>query len=291
MSDISSGQPAANTVQAAAPSATQESNVALAAPENVQNVVPENNNVNGQDGQIGSQSSLTADESKYLQSQNLDLAKFGIDQSNHEAVDNFINLHKSMRQARSRNEQVSQQVASTPATPENLLVTNQTQTTQTLPTQGQVQNQVQVSPQMGPSQLDIVNMKMILDNTYTNIKDKVGTKEFYDGMQQMGFSPVSANGQFNVSQIMRYADILNTKAENERLKAQLNRPNAALVPDTSDRVDVSLNSLQVNGASMTMNQAENILISANQAASRGQTLSADDQALVVQATKVLQGRK
>lgn len=289
MSEISSGQPATNPAQTAAPSTTPESNAVPAAPETpAQNVVPENN-ANGQTET--QQPVLTADESKYLQSQNIDLAKYGIDQSNHEAVDNFINLHKSMRQQKGEEKQQQTQ-----ATPQDLVGQSQTMTQPTQP-QAPVQQQTAPAPQpvaptqhVGPSQLDIINMKSYLDNNYPDIKDRVGTKEFYDGMRNLGFAPVSANGEFNVSSILRYADILNTKAENERLKAQINQPNPNLIPDPSNKIDISLNSLQASGTKLDMNAASNIVIAYNQAQRAGKTLTADDVATYNAAVNLLQGK-
>lgn len=281
MSDNPSGQPAVESAQTAAPSTAPESNVVPAAPETVQTTAPENN-----DGGQTETPTLTEEESKYLKSQNLDLAKFGIDQSNHEAVDNFINMHKSLRQSKQ---------ASTAATPADVMGTttptvekSQSQTTTTPAPVQQAQQPTQ--PIHTPSQMDIINMKNILDNQYPDIKEQVGTKEFYEGMRKYGFSPVSANGEFNVSSILQYADYLNTKAENTRLKSQANQVNPGLVPNTSDKVDVTLSSLHANGQSMTMNVAENIFMSGNALMRQGKTLNADDQAAYNRAVEILQGK-
>lgn len=281
MSDNPSGQPAVESAQTAAPSTAPESNVVPAAPETVQTTAPENN-----DGGQTEAPTLTEEESKYLKSQNLDLAKFGIDQSNHEAVDNFINMHKSLRQSKQ---------ASTAATPADVMGTSaptveksQSQTTTTPAPVQQAQQPTQ--PIHTPSQMDIINMKNILDNQYPDIKEQVGTKEFYEGMRKYGFSPVSANGEFNVSSILQYADYLNTKAENTRLKSQANQVNPGLVPNTSDKVDVTLNSLHANGQNMTMNVAENIVMSGNALMRQGKTLNADDQAAYNRAVEILQGK-
>ena len=283
MSDISSGQPATESDATAAPSTVQESNAVPAAPETAQTQVPENN-ANGQ----ANAEPLTEEESKYLKSQNLDLAKFGIDSSNHEAVDNFINLHKSMRQTKSQAQQ-----SQAPATPADVLGQSQTQTTPSVQQpvaqpQATVPQPAQTSVH-GPSQLDIINMKTYLDANYPEVKDQLGTKEFYDGMRSFGFSPVNSNGEFNVANIMRYADILNTKAENTRLKQQSNRVNPGLIPDTDDRIDVTQNSLQVNN--MTMNTAENIVMSGNALIRQGKALSAEDQAVYNRAKEIVQGKK
>lgn len=285
MSDISSGQPATESDATAAPSTVQESNTVPAAPETAQTQVPENN-ANGQ----ANAEPLTEEESKYLKSQNLDLAKFGIDSSNHEAVDNFINLHKSMRQTKSQTQQ-----SQAPATPADVLGQSQTQTTPSV--QQPVAQPQATAPQPapvqtsahGPSQLDIINMKTYLDANYPEVKDQLGTKEFYDGMRSFGFSPVNSNGEFNVANIMRYADILNTKAENTRLKQQSNRVNPGLIPDTDDRIDVTQSSLQVNN--MTMNTAENIVMSGNALIRQGKALSAEDQAVYNRAKEIVQGKK
>lgn len=279
MSDNPSGQPAVESVQTAAPSATPESNVAPAAPETVQTPAPENN-----DGGQTETPTLTEEESKYLKSQNLDLAKFGIDQSNHEAIDNFINMHKSLRQSKQATAATPADVMGTTPTVEK----SQSQTT-TTPAPSQPAQQP-IQPIHSPSQMDIINMKNILDNQYPDIKEQVGTKEFYDGMRKYGFSPVSANGEFNVSSILQYADYLNTKAENTRLKAQANQVNPGLVPNTSDKVDVTLNSLRTNGQNMTMNVAENIVMSGNALMRQGKTLNADDQAAYNRAVEILQGK-
>lgn len=275
MSDNPSGQPAVESVQTAAPSATPESNVAPAAPETVQNIAPENN-----DGGQTEAPTLTEEESKYLKSQNLDLAKFGIDQSNHEAVDNFINMHKSLRQSKQATAVTPADVMGTPTVEKS-----QSQTTTTPAPSHPAQQPIHT-----PSQMDIINMKNILDNQYPDIKEQVGTKEFYDGMRKYGFSPVSANGEFNVSSIFQYADYLNTKAENTRLKSQANQVNPGLVPNTSDKVDVTLNSLHANGQNMTMNVAENIVMSGNALMRQGKTLNADDQAAYNRAVEILQGK-
>lgn len=276
MSDNPSGQPAVESAQTAAPSTTPESNVVPAAPETVQTPAPENN-----DGGQTETPALTEEESKYLKSQNLDLAKFGIDQSNHEAVDNFINMHKSLRQSKQATAATPADVMGTAPTVEK----SQSQTT-TTPAPSQPAQQ----PIHTPSQMDIINMKNILDNQYPDIKEQVGTKEFYDGMRKYGFSPVSANGEFNVSSILQYADYLNTKAENTRLKSQANQVNPGLVPNTSDKVDVTLNSLHAKGQNMTMNVAENIVMSGNALMRQGKTLNADDQAAYNRAVEILQGK-
>lgn len=281
MSDNPSGQPAVESAQTAAPSTAPESNVVPAAPETVQTTAPENN-----DGGQTETPALTEEESKYLKSQNLDLAKFGIDQSNHEAVDNFINMHKSLRQSKQ---------ASTAATPDDVMGTIQTQQaqptsqsqTQTTPTAPVQQAQ---RPIHSPSQMDIINMKNILDNQYPDIKEQVGTKEFYDGMRKYGFSPVTASGDFDVSSILRYADYLNVKAENTRLKSQANQVNPGLVPDTSDKVDVTLNSLHANGQTMTENLAAQIVMNGNALMRQGKTLSADDQAAYNRAQEILHSK-
>lgn len=275
MSDNPSGQPAVESAQTAAPSATPESNVAPAAPETVQTQAPENN-----DGGQTEAPTLTEEESKYLKSQNLDLAKFGIDQSNHEAVDNFINMHKSLRQSKQ----------ATAATPADVMGTPTVEKSQSQTTTTPAPSQPAQQPIHTPSQMDIINMKNILDNQYPDIKEQVGTKEFYDGMRKYGFSPVSANGEFNVSSILQYADYLNTKAENTRLKSQANQVNPGLVPDTSDKVDVTLNSLHAKGQNMTMNVAENIVMSGNALMRQGKTLNADDQAAYNRAVEILQGK-
>lgn len=275
MSDNPSGQPAVESAQTAAPSATPESNVAPAAPETVQTPAPENN-----DGGQTETPTLTEEESKYLKSQNLDLAKFGIDQSNHEAVDNFINMHKSLRQSKQ----------ATAATPADVMGTPTVEKSQSQTTTTPAPSQPAQQPIHTPSQMDIINMKNILDNQYPDIKEQVGTKEFYDGMRKYGFSPVSANGEFNVSSILQYADYLNTKAENTRLKSQANQVNPGLVPDTSDKVDVTLNSLHAKGQNMTMNVAENIVMSGNALMRQGKTLNADDQAAYNRAVEILQGK-
>lgn len=275
MSDNPSGQPAVESAQTAAPSATPESNVAPAAPETVQTPAPENN-----DGGQTETPTLTEEESKYLKSQNLDLAKFGIDQSNHEAVDNFINMHKSLRQSKQ----------ATAATPADVMGTPTVEKSQSQTTTTPAPSQPAQQPIHTPSQMDIINMKNILDNQYPDIKEQVGTKEFYDGMRKYGFSPVSANGEFNVSSILQYADYLNTKAENTRLKSQANQVNPGLVPNTSDKVDVTLNSLHAKGQNMTMNVAENIVMSGNALMRQGKTLNADDQAAYNRAVEILQGK-
>lgn len=275
MSDNPSGQPAVESAQTAAPSTTPESNVVPAAPETVQTPAPENN-----DGGQTETPTLTEEESKYLKSQNLDLAKFGIDQSNHEAVDNFINMHKSLRQSKQ----------ATAATPADVMGTPTVEKSQSQTTTTPAPSQPAQQPIHSPSQMDIINMKNILDNQYPDIKEQVGTKEFYDGMRKYGFSPVSANGEFNVSSILQYADYLNTKAENTRLKSQANQVNPGLVPDTSDKVDVTLNSLHAKGQNMTMNVAENIVMSGNALMRQGKTLNADDQAAYNRAVEILQGK-
>lgn len=277
MSDNPSGQPAVESVQTAAPSTAPESNVVPAAPETVQTTAPENN-----DGGQTETPTLTEEESKYLKSQNLDLAKFGIDQSNHEAVDNFINMHKSLRQSK-------QATAATPAdvmgTSTSTVEKSQSQTTTTPAPVQQAQQPIHT-----PSQMDIINMKNILDNQYPDIKEQVGTKEFYEGMRKYGFSPVSANGEFNVSSILQYADYLNTKAENTRLKSQANQVNPGLVPDTSDKVDVTLNSLHANGQTMTENLAAQIVMNGNALMRQGKALSADDQAAYNRAQEILHSK-
>lgn len=275
MSDNPSGQPAVESAQTAAPSTTPESNVVPAAPETVQTPAPENN-----DGGQTETPTLTEEESKYLKSQNLDLAKFGIDQSNHEAVDNFINMHKSLRQSKQ----------ATAATPADVMGTPTVEKSQSQTTTTPAPSQPAQQPIHSPSQMDIINMKNILDNQYPDIKEQVGTKEFYDGMRKYGFSPVSANGEFNVSSILQYADYLNTKAENTRLKSQANQVNPGLVPNTSDKVDVTLNSLHAKGQNMTMNVAENIVMSGNALMRQGKTLNADDQAAYNRAVEILQGK-
>ena len=275
MSDNTSGQPAVESAQTAAPSTAPESNVVPAAPETVQTTAPENN-----DGGQTETPTLTEEESKYLKSQNLDLAKFGIDQSNHEAVDNFINMHKSLRQSKQATAATPADVMGTPTVEKS-----QSQTTTTPAPVQQAQQPIHT-----PSQMDIINMKNILDNQYPDIKEQVGTKEFYEGMRKYGFSPVSANGEFNVSSILQYADYLNTKAENTRLKSQANQVNPGLVPNTSDKVDVTLNSLHAKGQNMTMNVAENIVMSGNALMRQGKTLNADDQAAYNRAVEILQGK-
>ena len=275
MSDNPSGQPAVESAQTAAPSTAPESNVVPAAPETVQTTAPENN-----DGGQTETPTLTEEESKYLKSQNLDLAKFGIDQSNHEAVDNFINMHKSLRQSKQATAATPADVMGTPTVEKS-----QSQTTTTPAPVQQAQQPIHT-----PSQMDIINMKNILDNQYPDIKEQVGTKEFYEGMRKYGFSPVSANGEFNVSSILQYADYLNTKAENTRLKSQANQVNPGLVPNTSDKVDVTLNSLHAKGQNMTMNVAENIVMSGNALMRQGKTLNADDQAAYNRAVEILQGK-
>lgn len=285
MSDNPSGQPAVESAQTAAPSATPESNVAPAAPETVQTIAPENN-----DGGQTETLTLTEEESKYLKSQNLDLAKFGIDQSNHEAVDNFINMHKSLRQSKQTTAATPADVMGTVPTVENSQGQATTTPAPIQPVQQPIQPVQPGQPIQSPSQMDIINMKNILDNQYPDIKEQVGTKEFYDGMRKYGFSPVSASGEFNVSSILQYADYLNTKAENTRLKSQANQVNLGLVPSTSDKVDVSLNSLHANGQNMTMNVAENIVLAGNALKRQGKTLSADDQAAYNRAVEILQGK-
>lgn len=265
-------EPATPVVDTAVPTSAPTSSADVATPETTNQVVPEND-AQGQTNQPVSQpvdqtaNTLTDDESKYLKSQNIDLSQFGIDASNHTAVDNFINFHKSMRKPE---QPVPSDFAQAPSP-------------QTAPTPAP-QPAVNVRT---PSQLDIITMKNYLDSTYPEAKDKMGTKQFYDDMRSFGLSPVTANGEFNVSAITRYADIVNTKAENERLKANSNRVNPNLIPDATNSMDVTNNTFSAQSP-MNMNQAENIVMAGNREMRSGKTLSAEDQAVYNQAVHMVQ---
>lgn len=260
-------EPATPVVDTAVPTSAPTSSADVATPETTNQVVPENDAQGQSDQPVNT---LTDDESKYLKSQNIDLSQFGIDASNHTAVDNFINFHKSMRKSEQpvpsdfaqTTPQTNPQTASTPAP----------------------QPAVNVHT---PSQLDIITMKNYLDSTYPEAKDKMGTKQFYDDMRSFGLSPVTANGEFNVSAITRYADIVNTKAENERLKANSNRVNPNLIPDATNSMDVTNNTFSAQSP-MNMNQAENIVMAGNREMRSGKTLSAEDQAVYNQAVHMVQ---
>lgn len=264
-------EPATPVVDTAVPTSAPTSSADVATPETTNSVVPEND----AQGQTQSADTLTDDESKYLRSQNIDLSQFGIDASNHAAVDNFINFHKSMRKPEPQ--------APTPSDFAPRQNVPQASTTPTQPVQQPTENV------RTPSQLDIITMKNYLDSTYPEAKDKMGTKQFYDDMRSFGLSPVTANGEFNVSAITRYADIVNTKAENERLKANSNRVNPNLIPDATNSMDVTNNTFTTQSP-MNMNQAENIVMAGNREMRAGKTLSADDQAVYNQAVRIVQGK-
>lgn len=228
---------------------------------------------------------LSDEEDRYLKSQNLDLTKFGIDSSNHDAVENFINLHKTMRQQRGN--QHAQDAQSTPATPATQAKPSDfiSQTQPTAPQSQPVQTNTQYQSAHAPSQFDIINMKNYLDNSYPEIKGQLGTKEFYDGMRAYGFSPVTANGEFDVSAITRYANLLNLQAENARLKSKQN-VDPSIIPSADNRLELQFNSPQV--ANMDMNTAENIFMSCNSTLRAGKALSADEQALFNKAKDYIQ---
>lgn len=265
-------EPATPVVDTAVPTSAPTSSADVATPETTNPVVPEND----AQGQTRPANTLTDDESKYLKSQNIDLSQFGIDASNHTAVDNFINFHKSMRKPEPQTPTPSD-FAPQPNVP-------QASTTPAQPVQPVQQPTANVRT---PSQLDIITMKNYLDSAYPETKDKMGTKQFYDDMRSFGLSPVTANGEFNVSAITRYADIVNTKAENERLKANSNRVNPNLIPDATNSMDVTNNTFTAQ-TPMNLNQAENIVISGNREMRAGKTLSADDQAIYDQAVRIVQ---
>lgn len=276
---------AVNSAPVAAPSTTTEPNAVPAAPTVEQSETPENANSQAQPV-------LTTDESKYLQSQNINLADYGIDQSNHQAVDNFINLHKQLRQQKSEERQ---QANATQVTPQDVLgAQSQTPTVPTQPQVQPVQQPQPIQPVQQPVQhfnireMDIINMQSYLSSRYPQIKDKVGNKEFYDGMRQFGLNPVNAGGDFNLSAIDTYANYLNTQAENVRLKAEAIKANPALIPDASNRIDVTLNSIQANGGKMSLNDAYNVVMQYNQDRKSGKALGTDDQALYNQAVAIIE---
>lgn len=263
------GEPATPVVDTAVPTPTQTSSVDAATPETTNPVVPENE----AQGLAQPANTLTDDESKYLKSQNIDLSQFGIDASNHAAVDNFIKFHKSMRKPE------------TP-TPGDFAQTESVTTINTPPATSPAPVQ-QTGNVRTPSQLDIITMKNYLDSTYPEAREQMGTKQFYDDMRSFGLSPVTANGEFNVSAITRYADIVNTKAENARLKANSNKVNPNLIPDADNSLDVTSSTFTAQSP-MDMNQAENIVIAGNKELRAGHTLSADDQAVYNKAVHMVQ---
>lgn len=257
-------EPATQSVQAAAPSVTNESNVTPVAPAEQQEV-PEPQS-----------QPLTPEEQRYLQSQNIDLAKYGIDPTNHEGVDNFINMHKSLRATRSQ--QVQQERNASNVTPEDVMGKAQETTQQPAPTV------VTPSPR-GISETDVVAMTFMLQNQYPLIKDKIASSEFYDGMRRMGFNPVREDGTYNSQAAQQYASILSIQVENQQLKEKLNTPNPALIPNTSDKM-TSLSSFTTDTLS-SVDSAEKYLILANQLKRRGQTLSPDEQVKYAKAVQIL----
>jgi hypothetical protein len=223
--------------------------------------VPENNADEGK---------LSDEAVTYFKSQNIDVEKIGIDTKDAKAVDAFIAGHKLIR----KENNPTANIRTTEATTDDVLGKPTTPATPA-PSEGEQKptEQTQAAPAApapkGPSQMDIVNMKVFLENTHKDVApEKLGTKEFYDGMRKMGFSPVTSTGEWNVTAIQTYADIVAKDETITKLKAEVEKKPTSTIPDVNNSilpVDESAQKVQT----MTEAAAANIIIASNAAQRAG----------------------
>lgn len=231
MSEPTTGQPAASSEQPVATPADTNANdqasqstspVSSAAPT-VSNETPENKVSEGK---------LSEEATTYLKSQNIDLSKIGV-ANDQQSADNFIAWHKSLRKQNAS--QNANQTKSAASIADVVDKPTQQPTQQADQQTAQVATPQQAAPKM-PSQMDIINIKGYLERTYKDTDPNLlGTDTFYKGMREMGFSPLTAGGELNVTAITQYGQIVADKAELAKLKSE-KRP-TSVIPDTNNQVE------------------------------------------------------